>query len=104
MKRIDFRPGPPRQDTARSSSIGPTLSSLVKARAVGGPRDGVLLEALPNWNGTVSKPIPGSNQSKPYPGRYVLDVHPDTYRVLWVWQESTPVRSAGARTPHKEKS
>lgn len=102
MKRPGFGRMPSVQPGTHSPDSGAPLRRMLRARAVGGPRDGVLLEALPNWNGAVRKPTGPGNPPIQYRGRYVWDYHPETRQYRWVWQELAPLGSDGAKKPTKE--
>lgn len=54
-----------------------------RGRAVGGPQDGVLLEAPLSWDGRARRPSSRKNALiRYYPGRYVWNAGDGT----WVWE------------------
>ena len=81
MKHIDFRPDRSLSPPVSDPLSEPSLRTLVRAKAFGGPLDGAWIEAQLKWNGAVGR----GSLSKPYPGRYVY-----TTSRLWVWEEEKP--------------
>jgi len=58
---------------------------MLSGKAIGGPRDGVRLEALPTWDGRITVHSTTAVEDKRgrghHPGRYTWD--PD--QTTWVW-------------------
>lgn len=87
MKTIDFKPERSLVPQVSDPLNEPSLKTLVRAKAVGGPLDGAWIEAQILWSGTVGR----GSLARPYPGRYVY-----TTKGLWVWEEH-PI-SKGSRS------
>ncbi len=69
---------------SKQLSIGEVKTSLMlRGRAVGGPRDGIILEAPRSWDGIVSDPVQTRNGIRMVQGA-------GFYRwneITWVWRE-----------------
>jgi hypothetical protein len=79
VKRIDFRADRSLHSIPSDPLYEPSLETLLRGPAIGGPLEGSKVEAPAKWNGVVGR---GSNK-KPYPGRYVY-----TSDRRWVWEEN----------------
>lgn len=70
----------------------PSLGTLVKGKARGGPCDGAKIEAPAGWDGLVRYKYGKSERL--HPGRYKVEQIDEVW--TWVWKEENPtkVRSA----------
>jgi len=54
---------------------------MVRGRCKGGPRDNVIIEANPGWDGLVRKNKVAFGEKFYYPGKYLWDYDKN----IWVW-------------------
>ena len=84
--------GMPSRDRSDSpSSAGthaPNFAPLIKSLAVGGPRDGIKIEAAASWDGRVLKRTDTVGKKYNHAGHYELDtrINKETRKTETVWQ------------------